>query len=124
MKVNLFTLCDGAFNYNGKLTIVGTYDNLKIARLPGKADVSVALKLEAANEESGNKTIVLKLQDNDSVDVVGSISLNTQLTAGEVNYIAAALTIHGVQFSKPGAYHALIFDGDNCLLDLVFHVSD
>lgn len=45
MDIRVFTLCDGAFNYNGKLTIVGTVDHIKVPKVPVIARIALAVKI-------------------------------------------------------------------------------
>lgn len=45
MDIRVFTLCDGAFNYNGKLTIVGTVDHIKVPKVPVVASIGLAVKI-------------------------------------------------------------------------------
>ena len=53
MKIEFFTFCDGAYNYDGRLTIVGTYDDIKAQSFPWKTNMSFALKLLVSNDEAG-----------------------------------------------------------------------
>ena len=62
MDIRVFTLCDGAYNYNGKLTIVGTVDHIKVSKVPAIASIGLALKVTniAGGGEKKRITIIFK----------------------------------------------------------------
>lgn len=57
MKVSLFTISEGAFNKNGSLTIVNTYDMIVGDSYPMRIPIAFAIKLENSPEDSGNKKL-------------------------------------------------------------------
>ena len=64
MEIELFALCDGAFNYGGKLTVVGTYDQLNVSMVPQQIKLSVAVKLNVSpGEASVGSKIRLSVKD-------------------------------------------------------------
>lgn len=62
MEVRVFTLCDGAYNYNGKLTIVGTVDNIKVPKTPTLATIGIAAKIALAPNETGKKNVTINFK--------------------------------------------------------------
>lgn len=61
MDIRVFTLCDGAYNYNGKLTIVGTVDHIKVPKVPTVGSIALAVKIaNVVNNGKQNISICFK----------------------------------------------------------------
>ena len=117
MDIELFCLCDGAFNYNGKLTIVGTYDQLRIASIPMTVRVSIALKLNVPlNDLSNNSRIVLSFKDAHgnqvAPDVVNEVSTIPQNAA--VIHLAMAVSVE-LNISELGPHRILLSFNNNLI---------
>lgn len=107
MEVRIFTLCDGAFNYKGKLTIVGTTDNIKVAKVPSNIDISLAVKLSFSSEEKGEKKIKLRFIKPDGSLLMPELPMGTnlkELKKGEVGYLAFAGSFHSINIQNIGDY--------------------
>ena len=105
MEIRLFTLCDGAYNYNGKLTVVGTIDNIKVQRFPCSISIGVALKLVFAPNEVGDKHIVLDFINSDNISILPPFDFqgDVKIQDGE-GKIAIAGNINGVPIEREGIY--------------------
>ena len=77
MKIEFFTFCDGAYNYDGRLTIVGTYDDIKAQSFPWKTNMSFALKLLVSNDEAGKKALNIRFTNAAGEPFAGEI--NTEI---------------------------------------------
>ena len=53
MVIELFTLSDGAFNYNGKLTIVGALTTINLESLPSRVKTALAMRMRVYSEDVG-----------------------------------------------------------------------
>lgn len=74
MDTEIFCLCDGAYNYNGRLTIVGTYDQLILQTVPQNARISIAVKLNIPRDRINNGSrVVLSFKDPNGNAVAGDI---------------------------------------------------
>lgn len=106
MKVQIFTLCDGAYNYNGKLTIVGTIDNIKVPKVPSIASVGLAVKLLFPQEERGDKRITVRFKDASSNLIIPEISINSRDEGkkGEEEKIVIAGILNGLDIKDYGDY--------------------
>ena len=62
MDIRVFTLCDGAYNYNGKLTIVGTVDHIKVLKVPTLASVALAIKIANVGGNSLKQKITINFK--------------------------------------------------------------
>ncbi len=64
MELKLFTLCEGAFNHNGHLTIVNTIDFINGEEFPYRIpQFGIAAKLNFKAQESGNHHLQLVCVD-------------------------------------------------------------
>ena len=123
MEIELFTLCDGAFNYNGRLTIIGTYDSILASQFPWNIDLSFALKLFVPKGESGEKTISLQFLSQDGDSFAANLQASVVVPESEsAGHIALATTIRGVSFPKPGSYLIRIFENDRIMKEFPFDI--
>ena len=92
MDLEIFCFCDGAFNYGGKLTIVGTYDQLRLETVPQNVKVAIALKLNIPRAElrEGSK-LVLSFIDSRDNQIAGNIDYNIVGIPEEAKVIHIAL---------------------------------
>lgn len=105
MIVRIFTLCDGAYNYNGKLTIVGTVDNIKVQKVPEKASVGLAAKIEFPPQESGDKQIVFRFKDSNNNLIVPELNVQTKTEKrGETMSLVIAGNVSGLDIKDIGNY--------------------
>lgn len=123
MKFELFTLCDGAYNYNGRLTIVGTYDNVLAKSFPWKTDLVFAMKLFVPKSETGKKKISLKFLNTVGNNFAADINAQVDIPKSETNgHIAFSSVLRGVSFDKPGTYVIRIEENDKKLKEFAFDV--
>ena len=105
MKVELYALCQGAFNSNGQLTIVNTIDNFVVPTFPARVSFGLALKLYILPEEEGEKTLTISILDKENKSIITPIAANLHVERlGKSSHIAIALNLQNVLFEKPGAY--------------------
>lgn len=107
MNIELFTLCDGAFNYNGKLTIVGTLSNVGVSEIPARLNIGVGVKLRLDPFETvGNKLgIMFYNPDGTKIPIDVNVDLDSKLTE-EISYIALAVNIQGLPINQLGLHNA------------------
>ena len=66
MDLEVFTLCDAAADYQGRLSILGIFDTIFAASLPAlHPQCSVALRIRFSKVEEGKHNLVLHIVDND-----------------------------------------------------------
>jgi len=78
MEIRVFTLCDGAYNYNGKLTIVGTVDNIKVPKIPTLTSVGIAAKIALSPNEIGKKNITINFKSSNGELMVPEIAFEAE----------------------------------------------
>jgi hypothetical protein len=117
METEIFTLCDFAQDAGGKLTIVGTFDQIGSKTFPViHPSCSLACRLRFSEKETGVHDFKLRLVDSKGKEVIPSIegSINVGMTA---NSQYAAINIVGnlnqLKFEKEGRYSfELYVDGN------------
>lgn len=71
MTIDVFTFCDFAQDNNGKLTVIGTYNMLTLAKLPSiHQNFYMALKVTFTPEEEGEHSIKFTLEDKNTGDAL------------------------------------------------------
>ncbi len=114
MKVELYALCQGAFNSNGQLTIVNTIDNFVVPTFPARVSFGLALKLYILPEEEGEKSLSISILNKENKSIIPPIPASLHVERlGKASHIAIALNLQNVLFEKPGAYDVhLELDGE------------
>lgn len=114
MKVELYALCQGAFNSNGQLTIVNTIDNFVVPTFPARVSFGLALKLYILPEEEGKKVLSISILYKDNKSIIPPIPANLHVERlDKASHIAIALNLQNVLFEKPGEYDVhLELDGE------------
>lgn len=123
MVTNIFTLCDGAYNYNGKLTIVGTTDNIKVPTIPFVAGIGIALKVSFTPQESGKKSVSIQFQDNNGQLIIPEVNMQSEVKSkdGIGGKIVIAGNIQGLNIQSLGAYKCIV-KIDESIIELPFNV--
>lgn len=123
MKIELFTFCDGAYNYDGRLTIVGTYDDIKAQSFPWKTNMSFALKLLVSNDEAGKKALNIKFTNAAGEPFAGEINTEIDIPQSDsVGHIAIASMMQGIVFNSEGKYNVCILENGHELKTFTFNV--
>ena len=111
MKVELFTLCEGAFNTNGRLTIVNTFEDIVSKEYPWRGQLGLALKILFPRKESGGFDICVRIKPKDVEqplhEIKGHLDINHKGEGKDVR-LAMCTNIQGVVLTKPGEYEVVI----------------
>jgi len=116
MKIELFTVCDFAADYAGKLSVVGVFDTLNAKQVPfAHPHWCVATKIRFAKIEEGPKKVRISISDTDGRAILPAIempivaSVPGDLPSATVNLV---LNIGGVKFERFGEHSVdLAVDG-------------
>ena len=113
MNIELFTLCDGAYNYNGKLTIVGTLDVMNADNVPATAQIGIAMKLRFAAEETGKHRLTIRIINPEGRNIPPDFSLDMDIKPSEKgSLVALAVNAQGLSLDKFGDYTTKVFMDD------------
>jgi len=121
MKVEIFALCDAATDNQGKLNLLGTFDQIYAAKLPVVHPAcAIALRLRFDKMEEGPHDVKLQLVNPDGIpvfqsmeglvnprmgDEIGSVAVNLILNFQNVKFDEFAdyqinLTVDGVAMAS------------------------
>lgn len=125
MTIELFSLCDGAFNYNGKLTIVGTLNGIAVPQLPAPIKVSLAMRMRVGREDVGEKKMLIRFvnPEGKNLPVELSVKLNIVPTEEPESYITFAADIQGLPLEKEGHYRVNVSIDGKEIGDYPFNVQ-
>lgn len=117
MNVEAFLLCDAATDQQGKLNVLGAFDNIFAGQLPAVHPAcAVAARIRFQAIESGNHAVRMHVIDEDGHSIGPKIEGNIAIHIGEdsdsgvVNLI---FNVQGLKFEKHGKYRIdLAIDGN------------
>lgn len=108
MDIEIFTLCDAAADYHGRLNILGVFDTIFSSQVPARhPHCSIALRLRFEHIESGHHPLRLHIVDVDGKSVIPQIEGNFDVkipdnaTHASVNLV---LNLGQLQFNHFGEY--------------------
>lgn len=115
MKIDLFTLCEGAFNTNGRLTIVNTFEDIIAPSYPWKGPLGMALKILVKKEEAGEHDLKVSIKpvtgDKMLHEMNAHLNLPVEKATNDIR-VAMATNIQGLLVPSPGDYVVeVVFDG-------------
>lgn len=116
MDIEIFTLCDGAADYNGRLNILGVFDTIHAAQLPAVHPFcAVALRIRVDSTERGPHRLALHIVDQDGNAVMPPlegefhIGLPENQPLGSINLV---LNLGGLPVKRYGIHEVkLVLDG-------------
>ncbi|MDB5274069.1 MAG: hypothetical protein JWO58_2436 [Chitinophagaceae bacterium] len=106
MEIEIFTLCDYATDNGGKLTIVGTFDNVTTPTLPVQQMIGIAIRLRFSEKQTGNHNIELKITDP-SKAAVGNMNgtINVPAPVEPLTYTSVNMALNlGLEIKTKGVY--------------------
>lgn len=124
MKVDLFTLCEGAHNNNGHLTIVHTSDAFNVESFPSRLSFGLALKIYIKAQEEGEHILKVSIIDKQTGEsIIHPIESRLHITKMDyASHIAIALNLQNVLFLHSGVYDIHLETEDKRLDDFAFEV--
>ena len=116
MNIEAFLLCDAATNPQGRLNVLGAFDNIFAKKIPIKHPAcAIAMRIRFEKIEEGDHPMRINIIDEDGNSIgpklEGNISI--RLGPGLDSYAAnIVLNIQGLEFKKYGKYRIdLAIDG-------------
>lgn len=109
MELRVFTLCDGAYNYNGKLTIVGTADNLKVPKVPVLASIGLAVKIIVDEDSIKKDEIRINFKTISGENMTPEIKFEAEIK----NQIVIAGNVDGLNIKELGDCYVELKVGSN-----------
>ncbi len=128
MNIEAFLLCDAATDQQGKLNVLGAFDNIWARQLPARHPAcSIAARVRFDSIEEGSHTVRIQIIDQDgrnigpklesSIDVRFAPDLDSMVT----NFV---LNIQGLEFKQYGKYRIDFAIDGNIQATLPLRVSE
>lgn len=125
IKVELFALCQGAFDNKGQLTVVNTIDDFYVESFPTRLSFGLALKLFIFADEEGEKVLsILIINKEKKSQILPAITAKLFISKkNKHSHINIAVNLQNVLFETEGVYDVhLEIDGER-LDDFAFEIS-
>ena len=118
MRIEIFTLCDAAADYQGKMSLLGTFDTIRTKKMTAiHPQCAIALRLRFSWLEQGDHAISIKLVDEDGKQIIPSLNANAKVRFSETMQGSIAtnmiLNLYRLKFEHYGEYSIdLVIDGN------------
>ncbi len=126
MNIEAFLLCDAATDQQGKLNILGAFDNIFAKKVPTMHPAcAVAARIRFEKIEEGSHTIRIHIIDEDGKSIGPKLQGNINVRIGDDADSTATnivLNIQRLKFEKYGQYRIDIAIDNQIKASLPFHV--
>jgi len=127
MNIEAFLLCDAATDQQGKLNILGAFDNIFAKKMPTMHPAcAVAARIRFEKIEEGSHTIRIHIIDEDGKSIGPKLQGNINVRIGDdVDSTATniVLNIQRLKFEKYGQYRIDLAIDNQIKASLPFHVK-
>ena len=113
MDIEVFSLCDFAEDFNGKLVIVGTFDSIMLPQFPANfATCSIASRMRFEVVEGGKHRLKIAILDPNGGNLVPplegefEVKVPSGLDSAVFNF---TINISQIQFNAPGKHAVVLF---------------
>lgn len=108
MQINIFTLCDNAQEYNGKLVIVGTFNQIVSERFPlVRPELAIVAAIRFDEEEKGDHSIEFSIKNENSGAYLLeplNTKANNGAAKGKYSFANFVIKLNGLVIKEPGEY--------------------
>lgn len=108
VKLEIFTLCDSAIDYGGKLCILGAFDHVRTKEAPHVMPLcAVVARMRFHRIEEGNHTLRVTLADEDGKTIVPNVEAQVAVRFGNKSQSATfnlIMQINGLKLDVFGEY--------------------
>ncbi len=116
MEIEAFLLCDAATEQQGKLNILGAFDNYWVRQMPARIpQCAVVSRVRFEKIEQGSHSVKIQIIDEDGQNIAPKLEGNISVfpTPGMDSTVAnIILNIQGLEIKKFGRYQIdLAIDG-------------
>ncbi|MGI8602032.1 MAG: DUF6941 family protein [Verrucomicrobiales bacterium] len=116
MDIHVATLCDAAVDYNGKLCVIGTFDQIFARQVPVvHPQCALALRVCFKPGDEGQHKLGISFIDDDGKPVIRPFEPVMDVSLPPEGYFITrniVLNLQGMRFERPGQYEVQItFDG-------------
>jgi len=127
MNIEAFLLCDAATDQQGKLNILGAFDNIFAKKMPTMHPAcAVVVRIRFEKIEEGNHPIRIHIIDEDGKSIGPKLEGNVNVRIGDdvdSTVINIVLNIQRLKFEKYGQYRIDLAIDNKIEGSLPFHVK-
>ena len=128
MNIEAFLLCDAATEQQGKLNVLGAFDNIYAKQLPAiHPACAIALRIRFGISEEGSHPVKILVIDEDAKPVGPKLEgcVNIKVMEGMDSTVAnLILNIQRLKFEKYGKYRIDLTINNQTITDLPFTVRE
>ena len=128
MNIEAFLLCDAATDQQGKLNILGAFDNIWAKKMPAiHPACAVVARIRFEKDEAGDHPIRINIIDEDGKPIGPKLegNVNVRFVADVDSTVTnMVLNIQGLKFEKDGQYRIDIAIDNQIKGSLPFHVRE
>lgn len=106
MQIDIFTLCESSHNYNGKIIIVGTFNQINSNQFPFVYNSSFSVVGRIGYDKEGKKDYKLSFLSPEGKNVIEPLKWQADVknTNNRIEYVDFQLTFNQIEFMLPGTY--------------------
>jgi hypothetical protein len=130
MNIEAFLLCDAATDQQGKLNVLGVFDNIWAKKVPAMhpfCAIVARIRFDKDKDKEGNHPIRIRIIDEDGKPIDPKLEGNVNVSIGDdVDSISTniILNIQGLKFEKYGQYRIDLAVDNQPKGSLPFHVRE
>ncbi len=128
MKIEAFLLCDAATNQQGKLNVLGAFDNIFARKTPVvHSACAIACRVRFERTEEGEHNIRIDVIDSDGKNVMPPMNGKINVRIGkdvESNAVNLVLNVQGMRLEKFGEYQIDLSIDNRHEASLPFYVRE
>jgi hypothetical protein len=128
MNIEAFLLCDAATDQQGKLNILGAFDNIFTNKVPTVHPAcAVAARIRFEKTEQGNHPIRIKIIDEDGKSIGPDLQGNINVSIGDEADSTTAnivLNIQRLKLEKYGRYRIDLSIDNQIMSSLPFNLRE
>jgi hypothetical protein len=126
MEIEVFTLCDAAADYQGRLNILGIFDSIVATTLPAThPQCTIALRLRYTRTEVGEHSLVIHIVDHDGKQIMPEINgqFGLQIAGDDrSSTINLIMNMQGLVFTQYGEHAINLAIDKNEIASLPFWI--
>lgn len=114
MRLDFIIISEGAFNNNGSLTIVNTYNFIQVGSFKDKVSLGVAIRVVFDKNEIGSKHFEFIVDNRQNKMLITKVESDINIPdSGDDIYLNIATNMQGLSFPEEGDYDLkVMIDGE------------
>jgi hypothetical protein len=126
MKTEIFTLCDFAAEYAGKLSVVGAFDSVFVKQVPAVIpQCAVALRLRCEKRDAGKHLVKLAIADAEGKSLLTLAESPFEVVVNDPApsvSVQMSLAINGLNVGNIGIYSIELHIDGRLVSEIPFYV--